>query len=97
MLMFLAIFAISACIGAILGLLCRAHHIAAIILSIFASIAFFALAERRIGDPGEWSWQHPIASAAYLFAPFAALFVAPAVASAIFVARLCARHVVKNI
>lgn len=97
MLLFAVMFSTSAALGAVLGLLCRGHQTMAVVLAILVSVGLFALAEWRFGDPGEWSWQHPIASAAYLLAPFVLLFLAPATAIAVFVGRLCAKHVAKNI
>jgi hypothetical protein len=97
MLLFALMFSTSAALGAILGLLGRGHQTMEVVAAILVSVGLFALAEWRFGDPVEWSWQHPIASAAYLLAPFALLFLAPAAGTAIFVGRLCAKHVAKNI
>jgi hypothetical protein len=85
--LFVAVFCISAVMGALLGILCRGRVVFAVALSVTASILLFAAIEWRFGSPEEWSWQFPITSLAYLFAPFVIFVAAPAVGAALFITR----------
>lgn len=64
-------------IGALIGFLLRRQPRMQVHVGIFVSLLSYALLEWRFADPTEWSWQHPIASAAYQIGPVALVFVAP--------------------
>ena len=89
---FAAIVCVSAIVGVILGIACRGHSVVALVSSGLASLLLFAALEWRFGAPEEWSWQHPIASAAYLFGPFAIFVAAPLVGAALLISRWVMRR-----
>jgi hypothetical protein len=51
--------------------------------SALASVLLFVILESQFGAAEEWSWQHPIASSAYLFGPFVILVAAPLMGTAL--------------
>lgn len=70
-------------IGILIGLIFRRRTVLQICAALVISIVYFAILEWKIGDPDEWSWKHPIASAMYLVVPFFLLFLAPMVVAAL--------------
>jgi hypothetical protein len=85
--LFASVFCASAVLGAVLGFLCRGRFILTVVLSLIASIVFFAMLEWKLGSPGEWSSEYPIVSSAYLAAPFGVLVLGPTLMAAVFVTR----------
>jgi hypothetical protein len=85
--LFAAIACVSAIVGVILGIVCRGRSAVTIVCSGLTSLLLFAALEWRFGAPGEWSWQHPMASSAYLLGPFLLLVAAPLVIAALLVSR----------
>jgi hypothetical protein len=84
---FAAIACVSAAVGVILGIVCRGRSAVTIVSSGLTSLLLFAALEWRFGAHGEWSWQHPIASSAYLFGPFLILVAGPLVVAALLIRR----------
>ena len=82
---FAVIACVSAIVGVTLGIVCRGRSAVAILCSALASLLLFAALEWRFGAPGEWSWQHPVTSSAYLFGPFLILVAAPLIGAALLV------------
>lgn len=82
--------AMSAVIGFVIGVLCGDRVRLAVTLAIFTGVACFIILGWGLGDPWEWSWQHPIASAAYLFGLLLFLLL-PVSVVALFVSRLLAQ------
>jgi hypothetical protein len=82
---FATIFAISALIGTVLGIICRGRVVPTVLAVMFSSVLFFVLLEWKFGSADEWSWQYPIQSAAYLIGPFGFLVVAPMLLSAMYI------------
>jgi hypothetical protein len=89
---FAVIACVSAIVGVTLGIVCRGRSAVAILCSALASLLLFAALEWRFGAPGEWSWQHPIASLAYLFGPFLILVAGPLVVAALLISRWVMRR-----
>ncbi len=90
--LFAVIVCVSAVVGVILGIVCRGRSVATVVCSALASLLLFAALEWRFGAPEEWSWQHPIASSAYLFGPFLMLVAAPLVGAALLISRWVMRR-----
>jgi hypothetical protein len=90
--LFAAIACVSAIVGVILGIVCRGRSAVTIVCSGLTSLLLFAALEWRFGAPGEWSWQHPIASAAYLFGPFLVLVAGPLIMPALLISRRVMRR-----
>src|SRR5574338_1691558 len=84
---FALIVCVSAVIGVILGLACRGRSAVTVVSSVLASLLVFVILEWRFGAGGEWSWQHPIGSSAYLFGPFVILVGAPLIGTALLAGR----------
>jgi len=82
---FAAIVCVSAVVGVILGIICRGRSAVTVGCSLLASLLVFAALEWRFGALGEWSWQRPIASSAYLFEPFLILVAGPLVGAALLI------------
>jgi hypothetical protein len=80
-----AVFLVSAVAGALLGVLCRGRIVITIVLGLILSLVLFAAFEWKFGSPEEWSWQSPITSSVYLFAPFVVLVATPTVLAALIV------------
>ena len=78
--------------GALIGLLLRRRPHIQIPVGIVVSLVAYALLEWRFAAPGEWSWQHPIASAAYQIGSVALFFVAPTLLGVAIVHHFCSRH-----
>jgi hypothetical protein len=89
---FAAIVCVSAVVGVTLGIVCRGRSMVTLVCSGLMSVLLFATLEWKFGAPGEWSWQHPIASSAYLFGPFLILVAAPLVGAALLVERWVMRR-----
>ena len=89
---FAAVFFASAVAGSLLGLLCRGRVGITIILGLVASLLVFAAFELKFGSPEEWSWQSPITSSVYLFAPFAVLVATPTILAALLFGRWVMRR-----
>jgi hypothetical protein len=90
--LFAVIVCFSAVIGVILGIVCRGCSFIAVVCSALASLLLFAAFEWRFGAPEEWSWQHLVASSAYLFGPFVILVAAPVVGAALLISRWVLRR-----
>jgi hypothetical protein len=89
---FTAIASVSAIVGIILGIVCRGRSAVTIVSSGLTSLLLFVALEWTFGAPEEWSWQHPIASSAYLFGPFLLLVAGPLVIAALLVSRWVMRR-----
>ena len=89
---FAAVVCGSALTGAVLGVVCRGRPRLSVICGVAASIVLFVILEWRSGSPQEWSWQHPIASSAYLFGPFLVLVAVPIVGAALLVGHCVMRR-----
>ena len=72
-----SIFLACVIIGAIIGLILRRQPRVHVPVGIVVSLLAYGMLEWRFAASGEWSWQHPIASAAYQIGPVALAFVAP--------------------
>jgi hypothetical protein len=79
-------------IGGLIGLLLRRHPQIQMPIGIVVSLASYAVLEWRFAAPGEWSWQHPIASAAYQIGPVVLFFVAPTLLGVAIIHHFCSRH-----
>ena len=90
--LFAVIVCVSAVVGVILGIVCRGRSVVAVVCSALASLLLFAAFEWKFGAPEEWSWQHPIASSAYLFGPFLIFIAAPLVGAALLISRWVMRR-----
>jgi hypothetical protein len=87
-----AVFLVSAVAGSLLGLVCRGRVGITIVFGLILSLLLFAAFESMFGSPEEWSWQSPITSSVYLFAPFVVLVATPTVLSALLVGRCVVRR-----
>jgi hypothetical protein len=85
-------FCISAVMGALIGFVCRGRPKISIVCSVIAGLALFVALELHFGSADEWSWQHPIASGAYLLGPFLILVAVPSTAAALLVSRWMMRR-----
>ena len=80
-----AVFLVSAVAGGLLGLLCRGRMVITILFGLILSLLLFAAFEWMFGSPEEWSWQSPLTSSVYLFAPFVVLVATPTLLTALLV------------
>ena len=78
--------------GALIGIVFRGRPRLQIAASIGVSAVVFVLLQWFFGDLSSWSWQHPIASAAYFVGPFALFFAVPTVSTSLLVGRWITRH-----
>ena len=83
---------VSAIIGLILGIVCGGRSVVTVVCSGLTSVLLFAALEWKFGAPEDWSWQHPVASSAYLFGPFVILVAAPLVGAALLISRWVMRR-----
>jgi hypothetical protein len=84
---FAAIGCVSSIVGVVLGVVCRGRFVVTLISSGIARLLLFVTLEWRFGAPREWSWQHPIASSAYLFGPFLIVVAGPLIVAALLISR----------
>ena len=89
---FVAVICVSVLLGAGLGIVCRGRPRISVICGVAASVMLFVILEWRFGSPEEWSWQHPIASSAYLFGPFLILVAVPLIGAAFLVGHCIVRR-----
>ncbi len=83
---------VSAIIGMILGIVCGGRFVVTVACSGLTSVLLFVALEWRFGAPEEWSWQHPMASSAYLFGPFLILVAAPLIGASLLISRWVMRR-----
>ena len=79
-------------IGALIGLLLLRRPQIQMPVGFVVSLVSYALLELRFAAPGEWSWQHPIASAAYQIGFVALFFVTPTLLGVAIVHHFCSRY-----
>ena len=92
----LGIFAAAMLIGAFVGLIFRRRAGLSALVTWGLSVLFFAILEWRLGSAGEWSWQYPFASAAYLFGGYALLLGLPSILTSVLVADWWMRRETSN-
>ena len=83
---------ITCAIGAVIGFFCRGRILLDVVLSIFASLAYYAYVIWKFPDPDVWSWRDPITSAIYQAPWFAVLYFAPTLLVSLAIGKLRSSH-----